>query len=93
VLDSNLILKKNNLDITKIQPTFIPKHATALMMKEKKLRIALEEKNKARRGRRNFIIQKNLKLSNPNVENIEKLKKLRLRICKEKQNGIVHCDE
>jgi cell division protein FtsI (penicillin-binding protein 3) len=44
-----------------------------------------KEKNKARRGRRNFIIQKNLKLSNPIVENIEKLKKLRLRICKEKE--------
>jgi cell division protein FtsI (penicillin-binding protein 3) len=64
VLASNLILKKINLDVTKIQPAFIPKLATALMMKEKELRIALEEKNKARRGRRNFIIQKNLKLSN-----------------------------
>ncbi|CAC9556034.1 hypothetical protein [uncultured Gammaproteobacteria bacterium] len=85
VLASNLILKKINLDVTKIQPAFIPKLATALMMKEKELRIALEEKNKARRGRRNFIIQKNLKLSNPIVENIEKLKKLRLRICKEKE--------
>ena len=85
VLASNLILKKINLDVTKIQPAFIPKLATALMMEETELRAVLEKKNKARRGRRNFIIQKNLKLSNPIVKNIEKLKKLRLRICKEKQ--------
>jgi cell division protein FtsI (penicillin-binding protein 3) len=85
VLAGNFILKKVNLDATKIQDAYIPKLATALMMTEKKLRAELKKKLSKRAGRRNFVILKNIKLDNPIFENVTKLKSVKLEICRTKQ--------
>lgn len=91
VLASNLILKKVNLDATKIQTAFIPKLATALMMPKEELQTTLSKKLSKRAGRRNFIILKNINLTNPIFKNVKKLKEVKLRICKtrqkERENG------
>lgn len=95
VLASNLILKKINLDSTQIQKAFIPKLAQALMMPEKKLRQAIKKKLSKHAGRKNLIIKNNLKLTNPILENIEELRKIKLKICtmKHKRNKIDFLDK
>ena len=85
VLASNLILKKINLDSTQIQTAFIPKLAQALMMPEKKLRKIIKKKLSKHAGRKNLIIKQNLRLTNPILEKIKALKKIRLKICKIKR--------
>ncbi|CAC9579515.1 hypothetical protein [uncultured Gammaproteobacteria bacterium] len=85
VLASNLILKKINLDSTQIQKAFIPKLAQALMMPEKKLEKAIKKKLSKHAGRKNLIIKRNLRLTNPILENIEALRKIKLKICKMKR--------
>ena len=85
VLASNLILKKINLDSTQIQTAFIPKLAQALMMPEKKLGKAIKKKLSKHAGRKNLIIKQNLRLTNPILENIEALRKIKLKICKMKR--------
>ncbi|SMN10743.1 Cell division protein FtsI [Peptidoglycan synthetase] [uncultured Candidatus Thioglobus sp.] len=81
VLASNLILKKVNLDPTQVQKEFIPRLAEALTMSEQELQAAINKKLRKRAGRRNLIIRKNLRLSDPILANIKKLKKVKLRIC------------
>ena len=84
VLASNLILKRVNLDSTLVQTAFIPKLSEALMMPEEELRIAINKKLSKRAGRKNLIIKKNLRLTDPVLNNITKLKKLKIQICKTK---------
>ena len=84
VLASNLILKRVNLDSTLVQTAFIPKLSEALMMPEQELRIAINKKLSKRAGRKNLIIKKNLRLTDPVLNNITKLKKLKIQICKTK---------
>ena len=84
VLASNLILKRVNLDSTLVQTAFIPKLSEALMMPEEELRIAINKKLSKRAGRKNLIIKKNLRLTDPVLNNITKLKKLKIQICKAK---------
>lgn len=82
VLASNLILKKVNLDSTQVQSAFIAKLATALMMPRKELQSAINKKLSKHAGRKNLVIRKNLALTSPILENLKKLKKKKLRICK-----------
>ena len=82
VLASNLILKRVNLDSTLVQTAFIPKLSEALMMPEEELRIAINKKLSKRAGRKNLIIKKNLRLTDPVLNNITKLKKLKIQICR-----------
>jgi len=82
VLASNLILKRVNLDSTLVQTAFIPKLSEALMMSEEELRIAINKKLSKRAGRKNLIIKKNLRLTDPVLNNITKLKKQKIQICK-----------
>ncbi len=81
LLASNLILKKVNLDPTLLQSAFIPKLADALVMPEARLRQAIGKKLSKKAGRRHLLIKKNIKLTNPILENIKLLKKQRMQIC------------
>ena len=85
ILASHLILKKINLDSTQVQTAFIPKLAQALNMSEQTLKKAIKKKLSKRAGRKNLIIKKNLRLTNPILENIKALRKTRLKICKTKR--------
>lgn len=82
ILASDLIFKKVNLDATQIQKAFIPKLAQALMMPEQILEKAIKKKLSKRAGRKNLIIKKNLRLTDPILENIKTLRKVKLKICK-----------
>ncbi len=82
ILASDLILQKVNLDSTQIQAAYIPKLAQALMISEQELKQSIEKKLSRHAGRKNLIIKKNLKLTDPILENIADLKKVRLKICK-----------
>ena len=82
VLASNLILQKVNLDPTQVQTAFIPKLAEALMMPEQMLRSAIDKKLSKRAGRKNLVIRKNLRLTDPILSNIAELKKVKIKICK-----------
>ena len=77
VLASSLILKKVNLDPTKVQLEYIPKLATALNMSNKKLSKILAKKRKI--GSRYLIIKKNLMLTDPIISNIVKLQKEKIK--------------
>ena len=85
ILASSRILKRVNLDPTQVQTVFIPKLAEALMMPEGELRAAIEKKLSKKRGRRELIIKKNLRLTNPILGNLAKLKKIKLKVCTIKQ--------
>ena len=85
ILASSRILKIVNLDPTQVQTAFIPKLAEALTMPEQELRDAIDEKLSKRAGRKNLVIKKNLPLTDPILENIAKLKKIKLKICTDKQ--------
>lgn len=84
VLASNLILKKVNLDPTKIQAEFIPELAKTLMIPEAKLRAALAKKLSKKKGRRHLIIKKDIALSDPILNNIRLLKQKKITICRNK---------
>jgi Cell division protein FtsI/penicillin-binding protein 2 len=77
VLASSLILKKVNLDSTKVQLEYIPMLADALNMPSKRLREILAKKRKI--GSRHLIIKKNLLLTDPIISNIRKLQKERIK--------------
>lgn len=81
ILASTLILKKVNLDPTQVQPAFIPKLAKALMMPEKSLQQAIDKKLSKTAGRKNLVIKKNLKLTDPILDNLKALKQETLEIC------------
>ncbi|RUM76887.1 MAG: penicillin-binding protein 2, partial [Candidatus Thioglobus sp.] len=81
ILASSRILKRVNLDPTQVQTPFIPKLAEALMMPEAELRSAIEIKRSRKAGRKNLVIKKNLQLTDPILENIANLKKIKLEIC------------
>jgi len=84
ILASSRILKRVNLDPTQVQTPFIPKLAEALMMPEAELRSAIERKLSRKAGRKNLVIKKNLQLTDPILENIANLKKIKLSICTNK---------
>lgn len=84
VLASNLILKKVNLDSTQIQTAFIPKLAEALEMPEAELQAKINKKLSKHAGRKNLVIQKNLRLNSSILENLTQLKKIELKICRNK---------
>jgi len=85
ILASSRILKRVNLDPTQVQTAFIPKLAEALIMPEQELRDAIDKKLSKQAGRKNLVIKKNLPLTDPILENIAKLKKIKLKICADKQ--------
>ncbi len=84
VLASNLILKKVNLDPTQVQSAFIPKLSQALRMPETELRQAIEKKLAKKAGRKYLLIKKNLRLTDPILDNLKKLKQQKIKICKTK---------
>ena len=85
ILASSRILKRVNLDPTQVQTAFIPKLAEALIMPEQELRDAIDKKLSKQAGRKNLVIKKNLPLTDPILENIAKLKKIKLKVCTNKQ--------
>ncbi len=85
ILASSRILKRVNLDPTQVQAVFIPELAKALMMPEGELRAAIEKKLSKKRGRRELIIKKNLRLTNPILGNLAELKKIKRKVCTIKQ--------
>lgn len=88
VLASNLILKKVILDPTLVQSEFIPKLSEALNMQEQDLSSKINKKLSKRAGRKNLVIKKNLKLTDPILKNLKELSKVKLRVCTIKQKKI-----
>lgn len=88
ILASNLILKKVNLDPTLVQSEFIPKLSVALEMQEQELRDKIKQKLSKRAGRKNLVIKKNLKLTDPILTNLKELSKIKLKVCTAKQKEI-----
>ncbi len=84
LLAGDLVLKKVNLDPTKVQTAFIPRLAKALIMPEKTLSQVIQAKLSKKAGRRNLVIKKNLRLTNPILANIQTLKKQEIPICRTK---------
>ncbi|BAS67437.1 peptidoglycan D,D-transpeptidase FtsI family protein [Bathymodiolus septemdierum thioautotrophic gill symbiont] len=80
-LASTLILKKVNLDPTQIQPVFISKLAKALEIPEAELQEKIKKKLSRHLGRKNLVIRKNLRLNSPILANLERLNKVKLRVC------------
>lgn len=83
LLASNLILKKIELNPIRLQPEFIPKLAEALNLPFDELDAVLEKKRNNKRGY--LIIKKNISLIDPLIARVEKLKKIRINVCKEKR--------
>jgi len=82
LLASNLILKKIELNPMRLQPEFIPRLANALDMPFDELDEILAKKRKNKRGY--LIIKKNISLTDPLLRRVERLKKVRVNVCKEK---------
>jgi len=80
ILAINLIQKKINLDPMIIQDEYIPLLAEALLMHIEELRRIIEEKRTNQR--KEYIVKKNLVVTDPIIENISDLKKRRIRVCK-----------
>jgi len=80
ILAINLIQKKINLDPMIIQDEYIPLLAEALLMPIEELRRIIEEKRTNQR--KEYIVKKNLVVTDPIIENISDLKKRRIRVCK-----------
>jgi cell division protein FtsI (penicillin-binding protein 3) len=80
ILASNLILKKINLNPMQLQTEFIPKLAQSLDMPFVELNEILAKKRENRRGY--YIIKKNIPLTDPVINRINKLKKERINVCK-----------
>ena len=79
ILAINLIQKKINLDPMIIQDEYIPLLAEALLMPIEDLRRIIEEKRTNQR--KEYIVKKNLVVTDPIIENISDLKKRRIRVC------------
>jgi cell division protein FtsI (penicillin-binding protein 3) len=79
ILAINLIQKKINLDPMIIQDEYIPLLAEALLMPIEELRRIIEEKRTNQR--KEYIVKKNLVVTDPIIENISDLKKRRIRVC------------
>jgi cell division protein FtsI (penicillin-binding protein 3) len=82
ILASSRLLEKVILDPSFIHPDFIPKLAKALEMDAEKLGGILAKKKKI--GSRYLVIKKNLTLTDPILHNLKRLKKQRIRICRDK---------
>jgi len=80
ILAINLIQKRINLDPMIIQDEYIPLLAEALLMPNEELRRIIEEKRTNQR--KEYIVKKNLVVTDPIIENISDLKKRRIRVCK-----------
>jgi len=80
ILAINLIQKKINLDPMIIQDEYIPLLAEALLMPIEELRRIIEEKRTNQR--KEYIVKKNLVVTDPIIKNISDLKKRRIRVCK-----------
>jgi len=79
ILAINLIQKRINLDPMIIQDEYIPLLAEALIMPIEELRRIIEEKRTNQR--KEYIVKKNLVVTDPIIENISDLKKRRIRVC------------
>ena len=79
ILAIDLIQKRVNLDPTIIQDEYIPLLAEALLMPISELRSTIEEKRI--NERKEYIVKKNLVVTDPVLENISELKKRRIRVC------------
>ena len=80
ILAIDLIQKRINLDPMIIQDEYIPLLAEALLMPIEDLRRTIEEKRI--NERKEYIVKENLVVTDPVLENISELKKLRIRVCK-----------
>jgi cell division protein FtsI (penicillin-binding protein 3) len=80
ILAIDLIQKRINLDPMIIQDEYIPLLAEALIMPIEELRRIIEEKRTNQR--KEYIVKKNLVVTDPILENISDLKKRRIRVCK-----------
>ncbi len=83
ILASNLILKKVNIDPMLIQDEYLPALAKALEMDLESLRNIIQKKRDIKS--KYLIIKKNIALNSQLINNIQQLKKQRLRICRQKQ--------
>ena len=79
ILAIDLIQNKINLDPMIIQDEYIPLLAEALLMPIEELRRIIEEKRTNQR--KEYIVKKNLVVTDPIIENISDLKKRRIRVC------------
>ena len=79
ILAIDLIQKRINLDPMIIQDEYIPLLAEALLMPIEDLRRIIEEKRTNQR--KEYIVKKNLVVTDPIIENISDLKKRRIRVC------------
>jgi len=82
ILAIDLIQKRVNLDPMIIQDEYIPLLAEALFMPIDELRRIIEEKRINQR--KEYIVKENLVVTDPVLENISKLKKLRIKVCNSK---------
>jgi len=80
ILAIDLIQNKINLDPMIIQDEYIPLLAEALLIPIEELRRIIEEKRTNQR--KEYIVKKNLVVTDPILENISDLKKRRIRVCK-----------
>ncbi len=80
ILAIDLIQKRINLDPMIIQDEYIPLLAEALLMPIEDLRRTIEKKRI--NERKEYIVKENLVVTDPVLENISELKKLRIRVCK-----------
>ena len=83
IVASSRLLKQVILDPSLIQLEFIPKLAEALEIEEQKLGELLAKKRKI--GSRYLPIKKNLTLTDPILDKLKSLKKLRIKVCKNKE--------
>ncbi|WP_428086108.1 peptidoglycan D,D-transpeptidase FtsI family protein [Candidatus Thioglobus sp.] len=83
ILASSRLLKRVILDPSNIHVDFIPKLAQALDMDEQVLSELLSKKRKI--GSRYLPIKKNLTLTSPILSKLKALKKLRVKICRDKE--------
>jgi len=82
ILAIDLIQKRINLDPMIIQDEYIPLLAEALLMPIEELRRTIEEKRI--NERKEYIVKEKLMVTDPVLENISELKKLRIRVCNSK---------
>jgi len=79
ILAIDLIQKRVNLDPMIIQDEYIPLLAEALLIPIEELRRIIKEKRTNQR--KEYIVKKNLVVTDPIIENISDLKKRRIRVC------------
>lgn len=83
ILAINLIRKQINLDPTLIQDDFIAMLADSLEISYIELKNRIETKRQSSYGRKHLIIKKDLTVSDEIIDNIKKLKKQKIKICKD----------